>query len=156
VTEAEIEAEREAEREEEPSSLQKHTLVDVPEVVVEREGVSEGATEMKEGAEADDVLQSKTKANVDSKGEGEAMMEGVSETKDSEAGSAGLRAASPFCYDTAITLLSLLLSHCFPCCYDTAMTLLSLLLLGIQATAKCQISVNTYLNGKHATLIKCV
>jgi hypothetical protein len=123
VTEAEIEAEREAEREEEPSSLQKHTLVDVTEVVVEREGVSEGATEMKEGAEADDVLQSKTKANVDSKGEGEAMMEGVSETKDSEAGSAGLRAASPCCYDTAITLLS----HCYPCCYHTSITLLSLL-----------------------------
>ena len=95
---AETEAERE-DREEEPSSLQKYTLDDVKEVVVERksekegEGYMEGSAETKEGAEADEVLQLKTevKREQEGEGEGEAMTEGVCEAKDSEAGSAGQR-----------------------------------------------------------------
>jgi hypothetical protein len=118
VTETEREAEREVDREEEPSSLQKHTLEDLKEIVVEREKmkereeVTEGAAEMKEGAEAGDVLQAKTKASGESNGagDGEAMMEGVSETKDSEAGSAG-RATSPS------PPPSLCCYHALECCY---------------------------------------
>jgi hypothetical protein len=98
--------------------------------VVDREGVSEGATEMKEGADADDVLQPET--NADSKGEGEAMMEGVSETKDSEAGSAGMRAASPCCYRAAILAAA-----------------------GYSGSREVPCAVDTFLNIRHATLIKC-
>lgn len=94
---AETEAEREEDREEEPSSLQKHTLDDVKEVVVERKsenegvGYMEGSAEMKEGAEADEMLQLKTEVKREQEGEGGAMTEGVCEAKDSEAGSAGQR-----------------------------------------------------------------